>query len=86
MTSCKQPNSFDVLAVMDNVACGAPAGHDFRMARAAVAELIEALVEQREADADRRPDGLRNMAMDLRSMRAEERVEAALARVQGGAE
>jgi hypothetical protein len=33
----------DVLAVLDNVACGAPAGHDFRMARAAVADAFDAL-------------------------------------------
>lgn len=42
-----------VLAVLDNVACGAPVGHAFRTARTAIAEVYaqrDALVEAAEAE------------------------------------
>jgi superfamily II DNA helicase RecQ len=89
----------DVLAVMDNVACGSPAGHDFRMARAAVAELIEAnrkLTKAVRAFADgEMSTELRNRLFLKRHEEpaaetlgavclANDEAEAALARVQGG--
>lgn len=64
----------------------ADAVHESREAHAAVAELIRVLTEKAEADADRIPGGqLRTIGMDLRSMRLEKELTAALARVTGGA-
>lgn len=84
-------SAVDVLAVLrrhaalaEEVASAEQIG-EAREVLAAVAELIEALHEKREADNDRRPDGLRNAGMDVRSIHAEQRLEAALARVGGAA-
>lgn len=53
----------DVVAVLDNLCCGvAPTGHDARMLRTAVAELIEAMGLMLDAfnqpSADATPDEL----------------------------
>lgn len=68
------------LAVMDNIACGAPVGHEFRMARTAIAELIEAhrrLLDYVLSEAEARNfDPPADTAVVADSM-------AALARVQG---
>ena len=80
----------DVLAVLDDLVADmgdtpGTTGQQVAQARAAVAELIEALNELYEADADRRSDGMRTVGMDLRSMSAEKRLAAALANVTGRA-